>query len=242
MSKIASFALTSIVTFTLSFAANAALIDRGNGMVYDDVLDVTWLKDANYAQTSGFDSDGRMTWDSAIAWAADLNFGGFDDWRLPTINVNDTNNSGTLNCDYSSTGGTDCGYNVITGNSELAHMFYVNLGNVAYYDTSGNSNQAGWNILNATFTDGETNQQVSFDNLLRSDYWSATEYAPFPTDAWGFNTIEGRQGTLVKNDIFYAWALRDGDVVSASAPASLPLMSLVLCGMLGLRRKKLRLQ
>jgi len=27
----------------------AELYDRGNGLIYDDVLNVTWLQDANYA-------------------------------------------------------------------------------------------------------------------------------------------------------------------------------------------------
>lgn len=242
MRKTVKFALGSIVTLTLSFSASAALIDRGNGMIYDDVLDVTWLQDANYAQTSGYDADGQMTWDSAIAWAAGLNFGGFDDWRLPTINVTDTNGSGTLNCDYSRAGGTDCGYNVLTGNSELAYMFHENLGNVAYYDTNGNANQTGWDSLNATFTDGETNQQVSFDNVLRSYYWSDTEFAPSTTHAWGFDTSSGYQSKPNKDVSFYAWALRDGDVVSVSEPAGLTLIGIAFCGAFVLRRKKLRLQ
>jgi hypothetical protein len=40
-------------TATLSFsgAANALLFDRGNGLIYDDVLNITWLQDANYAAT-----------------------------------------------------------------------------------------------------------------------------------------------------------------------------------------------
>ncbi len=41
-------------------------------MVYDDVLDITWLADANYAQTSGYDSDGRMNFSAANTWAAGL--------------------------------------------------------------------------------------------------------------------------------------------------------------------------
>ena len=35
-----------------------------NGVVdayYDTVLDITWLADANYVQTSGYDADGKMT-------------------------------------------------------------------------------------------------------------------------------------------------------------------------------------
>ena len=46
--------LTIISMSVLPFTANAALYDRGNGLIYDDVLDITWLQDANYAKTSGY--------------------------------------------------------------------------------------------------------------------------------------------------------------------------------------------
>src|SRR5437879_5591769 len=73
--------------------ASATLFDRGGGLIYDDVLNITWLQDANYAQTSGFDADGLMNWDNAKAWAAGLSY--FDsvrnvtwtDWRLPYASV-----------------------------------------------------------------------------------------------------------------------------------------------------------
>ncbi len=39
-------------------------------MLYDDVLDVTWLQDANYAKTSNYDLDGRMDFTAANTWAA----------------------------------------------------------------------------------------------------------------------------------------------------------------------------
>ena len=32
-------------------SASAALIDRGNGLIYDNGLNITWLQDANYAKT-----------------------------------------------------------------------------------------------------------------------------------------------------------------------------------------------
>ena len=64
----------------LSFAA---LIDRGGGMLYDEDLDITWLADANYAFTSGYDVDGLMTYQESQIWADQLVFGGYDDWRLP---------------------------------------------------------------------------------------------------------------------------------------------------------------
>ena len=56
------------LALVLGFAAatsHAAFIDIGGGMVYDTDLNITWLQDANYAQTSGFDADGKMTWNEA---------------------------------------------------------------------------------------------------------------------------------------------------------------------------------
>ena len=46
----------------VSGVAQAALFDRGGGLIYDDVLKITWLSDANYAKTNNYDSDGRMNW------------------------------------------------------------------------------------------------------------------------------------------------------------------------------------
>ncbi len=64
--------------------AHAEFFDRGGGMIYDDVLDVTWLQDFNHPMTSGYDADGLMTWGEASAWAASLSVFGHEGWRLPT--------------------------------------------------------------------------------------------------------------------------------------------------------------
>ena len=68
-----------------------------------------------------------MSWDNANNWAQNLSFGGYTDWRLPTMV--DTGAAG-VQCTYS---GTDCGYNVDTSTSEMAHLFYVTLDNNAFF-------------------------------------------------------------------------------------------------------------
>jgi len=67
-----------------SLNVSAALLDRGDGLIYDTELDVTWFADANYARTSGVTETGAMTWQQATDWVTQLNLGGYSDWRLPS--------------------------------------------------------------------------------------------------------------------------------------------------------------
>ena len=58
----------------LAPASHAALYTRLGGLaVYDTDRNITWLANANYALTSGYDADGTMTWAAANTWAAGLN-------------------------------------------------------------------------------------------------------------------------------------------------------------------------
>ena len=61
-------------------------------MIYDEVAEVTWRQDANYAKASGYvapasrnvaTTNGRMNRAAPNTWAANLSYGGFSDWRLP---------------------------------------------------------------------------------------------------------------------------------------------------------------
>ncbi len=221
-------------------AANAGLIDRGNGLIYDDVLNITWLQDANYAQTSGYDSDGVMTWDAAVAWADGLVYGGYDDWRLPTIT-----DTGAPGCNWTYSG-TDCGYNVNTATSELAYMFHVNLGNLSALDSlgtqRGGSQGVNWGLVNKSFTDAATNASTPILNLGRGGaYWSDTEDASHPIDAWSFATSRGYQYTESKGFRLLTWAVRDGDVAASSSvpePATFALLGLGLAGLGIMQRSK----
>lgn len=90
--------ITAILIFALKAPVQANLIDRGNGLIYDGDLNITWLQDANY-------SGATMTWLAATTWADSLIYQGFDDWRLP---VSDSS----------------CAGNSCTG-SEMGHIFYI---------------------------------------------------------------------------------------------------------------------
>ena len=175
--------------FGITGIANATLHNRGGGLIYDDVLEITWLQDANYAGTT-------MNWDDAVAWADTLSY--YDsvrdvywtDWRLPTTE------DGLYEVGYDGT--TTAGYNITT--SEMGYMYYVNFGNLGYYATDGTNPQPGWGLNN---TD-------PFTDLQPINYWSGTEYASNPDNAWNFNFNNGNQNNGNKDNNNYAWAVRPG--------------------------------
>ena len=196
----------------LTGAAQAALVSRAGGMIYDTTLNITWLDDWNYAKTSGFDSDGRMDWTTANNWANNLVYGGFDDWRLPT----------SLNAD----GSGPCGPALNCSGSEMGHMFYNNWG-----ATASNPFSTGTNAANLAL----------FSNVQSGVYWSGTEYAPNPNSAWLFNTGNGGQGYDTKSRTLYTVAVRPGDVTaSVPEPRTLALALLALGATVVARRRRSR--
>ena len=222
-----TLALVGLSLITLS--ANAALYDRGNGLIYDDVLDITWLQDANYAQSSGYDSDGRMTWIDAKAWAAQLSYGGYDDWRLPSARLMNPTNP----C-HAWDGSCDRGPHNTTG--ELGHMFYNNLGNLASVDTNSSS-QTNYGVTNSSFTDSDSGASLSIVNFQNDVYWLSERYAPDTHNAWAFYAFIGNQTGNGHDGSGYSWAVRDGDVSSVPVPAAVWLFGSALLGLAGVKRR-----
>ena len=107
--SVATF-VTAVLSLGFVADARAELLDRGTydgvRLIYDSTQHLTWLGDAHWAKTSGFDADGDMTWDEASDWARKLTIGGFSDWRLP-LTLDET-------CR-----GASC------TNSEMGHLFAV---------------------------------------------------------------------------------------------------------------------
>jgi len=186
-----------ILAASIAVPAHATLIDRGGGLLYDDVLNITWLQDANYARTSGYDADGRMNWNNAKSWAANLVYGGYDDWRLPTMI-----DSGTPGCLLTNSG-TDCGFNVLTyaaGTvySELAYMYHVNLGLRSCYKPDGTVDPTCGVFGNGTFNGTGVGSHGKKDfalvqNLQADMYWSGVAYALGNDLVWDFYASLGAQ-------------------------------------------------
>lgn len=206
-------AALAVVLWGYGGNASATLIDRGSGMIYDDQLDITWLQDANYAQTSGFDADGLMTWSAANAWAAGLVYGGFDDWRLARINLTSPTPSPH---DCSDHNAATC---MASGN-ELAFMYYINF--------AGNSGD--------NKTGDQTAGGVTLENV-QPVYWSATEFTP-TSIAWNFLFQNGNTGISAESIGRYAWAVRTGDVAAAPEPTSLLLLGVGALGLGWSRRRE----
>ena len=181
----------AVLAFSLSTGAQASLTSSGPLTVFDSGQNLTWTKDANLAKTRSDDVDGKMNWATAVDWADNLEYAGYTDWVLPTID-------------------------------QLTTQFSTNLG-----EASGSSITASHNDSYNLFT-----------NVQSYVYWSGSEYAPAPTFAWYFFTINGTQNFYLKDDQYHAWAVRPGDVAAVPVPGAFWLFGSAMVGLMGLKRRK----
>jgi len=188
-------AIVGIAALTCSGTSKAALVDRGGGMIYDTVQNITWLADLNYAQTSGFDSDGRMSWATANAWANALVFNGYSGWRLPT---------------------SDQCYGNCTG-SEMGHLFMTDLGDrprESVLNPAGDTLQQIANL--SMFSNVQSYNYWSGTDSVR--------FAP-GFAAMEFSTSSGDQNAFSKDNLLYAVAVHSGDVGAPPTASTLAKLS-----------------
>ena len=194
----------------LSSSAHAGLIiyNYGPGFVYDTVYDITWLMNANYVETTGYDdllygsdTGGRLTWYDAVEWVSNLSIYDaqnnivFDNFRLPTFDGN-------------------YGYHEDGIGSEFAHLYYTELGNILDYIEG-------------------MEKQGPFINIVEQAYWSGVEhnenkeYAGIFTINWGDHTYND------KSDLRYVWPVMDGNIAEGIDLQHIPAPSAVILTGLG---------
>jgi hypothetical protein len=203
--------LCAVLFSFVTVSANAALVSRlGGAAAYDDVLDITWLTDA--------DLSGANAWDNQVAWANSLNTSnhlGFNTgWRLASMSVAAGLPTGTTTSVIDCSTATE----LACRDNELGYMFYRNMGGNSLDDKTGNQTVGG-----VLLTD------------VQSAYWSGTELGSI--NAWFFGYFNGLQAVNGKPGNFDGWAVRAGDV-AVPVPAAVWLFGSGLMGLLGLARRK----
>ena len=192
--------------------ANAELFDRGNGLIYDSEQDITWLQDANYAQTSGYDSDGKMSVSNATLWAENLVYAGIDDWRLPT-----TSRYNDPSCPED-----------VRATIYKTPLFYEH-----HIDCLGGE-------MERLTASADPYRNPIFENVRNSRYWTSTIYRDevdicveegYCVEGdngkrrgfiwqWDFNT--SIKTTLRGGNSRYVWLVHDGDVDDTTPPPPPP--------------------
>ena len=225
-------------------AGNAALsrvdldgdLSNGHEGVYDDVLDVTWLADANVAESNDFgvgaSSTGAMQWATAEAMVAAMNasnggsgYLGINNWRQPSVLPLNGSSFDTANLTYD--GSTDNGFQI---GAPISPAYNPNgqspgfMGSEPMYHFHSNFEALGAcygvgttltacldgslrGILNAP---DPNNYNSFFANIKDGSYWTGTELSASSPNAFYFTTNNGSQQVGPKTTTFFAWPVADG--------------------------------
>jgi hypothetical protein len=190
--------IAGIVLYIYTGALQAALINLENGIIYDDVLDISWLQDTKSAETLDSNVSASMSWNDANNFAENYVLNSYDNWRLPTLTL--------LQSCYNYDGSCDSGYNNVNG--ELSHLFYSSLSNPGLCQgVIGNIcvRNSDWRNLN-------THEFTNWTKSSVEVFWYSTLDTNNSNAAWTFNTYFGRQSVASINSTAIAWLVHDGKI------------------------------
>ncbi len=196
-------ALGATLSAVLTVSAHAALI----GVLPATPAGTDWQAyyddRLDITWTANANINGSDTWDNQVAWAAGLDIDGVTGWRLPSMDVN---GDGTI---------VDCtAGRVACKDNEYGHLF----------------NYGAGTVFGAGIT---ASNPGPFSNVQSSLYWSSTEFAANPTNAWVFYFGFGNQSVYAKPNSFVGWAVHSGKVSAVPIPAVAWLFGSGLTGWLG---------
>ncbi len=194
----------------------ANLINRGNGLIYDSIQNLTWVQDPLAAIEAARDHPGDIGKTGTITLAPNgrsnfgdvavlynlrgINYLGYSDWRRPTT-VSTITGTTTIEALLAELTG-------INVNGELANLFRDN-------DTS------------------------IFNNITGQVFWAGSQQLADPAHGVFSNNgvlmyqVDTNKQVLVNRQIVFAseWAVRNGDVATSSAPIP-PSIFLFISGLL----------
>ncbi len=226
LSRDAISSIAGLLLILISFSSSAALVGRdidGDSSTYeafyDDILDITWLADANLASSNNFGvggigANGAMNWNEAMNWVAGMNsqnYLGFDAWRLPSI--------------------------IGSNGSEILFLFSEYFGRTPTSNLT--SNASGFSF--ASIPSAGESAFSNIQNLV--GYWSEDSSG---ASAYAFASADLSQGLIPKNfeTYFYGWAVADGDAFGRAnatvvpVPAAVWLFGSAIFGLFSLSRRK----
>ena len=232
----------AVLALSLSTGAQASLEARTGGMVYDTDNNITWAADANLFQTQAASNtnlvseiitanggvildtpnyyDNPASSGSHTLTVADFNTTtGTMTWFGAQAWANNLSLGGYTDWSLPSTDPALTGFN--QKGSQMGDLFYNQLGGVS--STSIATTHNGNYYL--------------FSKVQSDVYWSGSEYAPGPYNAWDFVTDAGYQFNVNKSTKHYAWAVRPGDVAAVPVPGAFWLFGSALVGLMGLKRR-----
>ena len=233
-------ATLTVACLCLSATSQAAFHDRGGGLIYDDVLNITLLQDANYSAkelsdtrvaeivaavptvgehqltTDDFflytddnrpflpahpDGNWYMTWWGAVAWADQLSYGGYDDWRL---------------------------FRTYFGQNGCRDFYCTTDGEPAHLIVMPPPDGLGGDIFSGPF-----------ENIQSFSYWTGPEIPEDPLYTLTYDVENRWYANTSETALFLAWAVRDGDVSAVPLPAAVWLFTSAV-GLLGFSARRMQ--